>query len=127
MWSKPPAAPWALAPHSVEDVTLLIGSCPLLVIVERETPDAAHTRHVGEDMSSPHACKCPPGQCSHGLSPPLRGRRPPQDARLMPRLRRHVRLCGRGGCVDRCRSTLAWRLGLGPPGGPPEGAALEMH
>ena len=45
------------------------GSCPLLVIVERETPDAAHTRHVGEDMSSPHACKCRPGQCSHGLSP----------------------------------------------------------
>jgi hypothetical protein len=56
-------------PHTGCHLQNYLDSCPLLVIVERETPDAAHTRHVGEDMSSPHACKCRLGQCSHGLSP----------------------------------------------------------
>src|SRR5437773_11350736 len=30
-------------------------SGPILVIVKRETPDAAHTRHIGEDTYCPHA------------------------------------------------------------------------
>ena len=51
-----------------------LDSGPILVIVERETPDAAHTRHVGEDTYCPHARaanagQCRPGQCGHDLSP----------------------------------------------------------
>jgi hypothetical protein len=45
----------------------------------------------------------------------------------MPRLRRHIRLCGRGCCVDQCRSTLVWRLGLALAGGPHEAAAQEIQ
>ena len=52
----------------------IMDSGPILVIVERETPDAAHTHHVGEDTYCPHAraahtWPCRPGQCGHGLAP----------------------------------------------------------
>src|SRR6516164_11307243 len=65
---------------------MAFGSGPILVIVARETPDAAHTRHVGEDMYCPHvraahACRCQPRQYGHSLSPTLHGGSPLQGTR----------------------------------------------
>jgi hypothetical protein len=77
---------YALQHISACGLSHIVGSCPILVIVARETPDTAHTRHVGEDTDCPHAsaahaCLCQPGQCGHGLFPTLPGGYPPQAAR----------------------------------------------
>jgi hypothetical protein len=45
----------------------------------------------------------------------------------MPRLRRHIELCGLGCCVGQHRRILAWRLGLLPARGPQEAAAEEIE
>jgi hypothetical protein len=46
---------------------------------------------------------------------------------IMPRLRRHVWLCGLGFCVGQCWRPLAWRLGLVLAAGPHEAAAQEIE
>src|ERR671933_1204965 len=109
-------------------------SCPILVIVERETPDATHTRHVGKDTYCPHARAAhawPGGPASAAMAyyPTLHGWCPPQDARPhapCPRWR-HVWLCGLGFCGDRCRRTATWRLGLPLSGSPQEATAEQIE
>src|SRR5262249_23206534 len=59
-----------------------LDSGPLLVIVARETLDAAHTRYVGEDTYCPHAraahaYQCQPRQYGQSLSPHAAWRIPP--------------------------------------------------
>ena len=70
---------------------------------------------------------CRPGQCSHGLSPHAAWRASPSGRSPHAPSSRRTWLCGRGCCVDRCRRTLAWRLGLALAGGPQEAAAEEIE
>src|SRR5712691_5121337 len=78
-----------------------MGSWLLLVIVEKETPYAAHTRHVGEDKYGPHA------RAAHACTMSARTDRPwpvtPRTLTIITPLRgakswqlRRCRLPGRG-------------------------------
>jgi len=106
------------------------GSCPLVVIVERDIPYTAYGHDVGEvkhvrHVTGSHACLTLTRTARPSRHPRRRGGTP--GVRLKPHLWRHAWRRGLGCCKGSYWRTLAWRQGLSIAWGAQEAMAEEIQ